>query len=155
MRKRDGSVRCCIDLRKLNDVTVKDCYPLPLLQDCIDALEGCNFTILDMASDYYQLEVAEEDRDKTAFVPKYGLFSFRRMPFGLCNAQAIFSRSISLVLRGLSWKSVISFLEITPIGNWGVPLCKRDVQSLIGVLNFHRDHIPKFALVAKPLYDIM
>ena len=45
--------------------------------------------------------------------------------------------------------------EITRIGNWGVSLCKRDVQSFIGVLNFHMDHIPKFALVTKPLYDIM
>ena len=82
VRKRDGSVRWCIDLRKLNDVTVKDCYPLPLLQDCMDVLEGCRyFSTLDMASGYYQLEVAEEDRDKTEFVTKYGLFSFRRMPF--------------------------------------------------------------------------
>ena len=112
VRKRDGPVRWCIDIRKLNDVTVKDCYPLPLLQDCIDALEGCRyFTTLDMASGYYQLEVAEEDRDKTALVTKYGLFSFRRMPFGLCNALATFSRSISLVLRGLSWKCVIAFLD--------------------------------------------
>ena len=216
VRKRDGSVRWCIDLRKLNDVTVKDCYLLPLLQDCMDALEGCrHFTTLDVASGYYQLEIAEEDRDKTVFVTKYGLFSFRRMLFGLCNAPATFSCSISLVLRGLSWMSVIAFLndvvvlgrdfdshmvnlsdvlrrfeqyvmklkpkkcqllqysvvflgrlvsregvqvphgEITRIGNWGVPLCKRDVQSFIGVLNFHRDHIPKFALVAKPLYDAM
>ena len=77
VRKRDGSVRWCIDLRKLNNVTVKDC-----------------FTILDMASGYHQLEFAEEDRDKTAFVTKYGLFSFRRMPFGLCNAPATISRSI-------------------------------------------------------------
>ena len=61
-----------------------------------------------MAWGYYQLEVADEDRDKTAFVTKYGLFSFRRMPFGLCNAPATFSRS---VLRGLSWKSVIAFLD--------------------------------------------
>ena len=57
------------------------------------------FSTLDMASGYYQLEVTE---DKTEFVTKYGLFSFRRMPFGLCNAPATFSRSISLVLRGLS-----------------------------------------------------
>ena len=65
VRKRDGSVRWCIDLRKLNDVTVKDCFPLPLLHDCIYALEGCQyFTTLDMASGYYQLEVAQEDRDK-------------------------------------------------------------------------------------------
>ena len=90
---RDGSDRLCIDLRKLNDVTVKDCYPLPLLQDCIDVLEGCRyFTTLDMASGYYQLEVAEVDRDNTAYVTTYGLFSFRRMSFGLCNAPATFSR---------------------------------------------------------------
>ena len=188
------------------------CYPLPLLQDCIDALEGYRyFTTLDMASGYYQLEVAEEDRDKTAFVTKYGLLSFCRMQFGFCNAPATSSRSISLVLRGLSWKSVIAFLddvvvlcrdfdshmvnfsdvlrrfeqygmilkpikcqllhdsvvflerllsregvpappgEITRIDNRGVPLCKRNVQSFIGVLNFHMEHI----LVANPLYDIV
>ena len=112
VRKRDGSVRWCIDLRKLNDVTVKNCYPLPLLQDCIDALEGCRyFTTLDMALGYYQLELAEEHRDKMAFVTKYGLFSFCIMPFWLCDAPATFSRLISLVLRELSWKSVIIFLD--------------------------------------------
>ena len=102
VRKRDGSVRWCIDLRKLNDVTAKDCFPLPLLQDCIDALEGCQyFTTLDMTSGYYQLDVADEDKDKTAFVTKYGLFSFRMIPFGLCNAPTTFSRAVSLVLRVL------------------------------------------------------
>ena len=108
--KRDGSVSWCIDLRKLNDVTVKDGCPLPILQDCIDALEGCQyFTTLDMASGYYQLKVAEEDRAKSE--TKYGRVSFRRMQFGLCNALANFSRSVSLVLSGLSWKSVIAFLD--------------------------------------------
>ena len=171
-----------------------------------------------MASGYYQLEVAEEDRDKTAFVTKYGLFSFRRMPFGLCNAPAeedTFSRAVSLVLRGISWKSVIAFLDdvvilgrdfdshlrnlsevlrrfdqygmklkpkkcqllqssvvflgrlvssegvqvppgnIERVVNWGIPTGKREVQSFIGVVNFHRDHISLFAKVAKPLYDVM
>ena len=64
-----------------------------------------------MASGCYQLEVAEEESDKTAFLTQYGLFSFRIMPFGLYNAPAPFSRSISLVLRGLSWKNVIPFLD--------------------------------------------
>ena len=110
---RDGSVRWCIDLRKLNYVTVKDCCPYLYFRTIyIYALEGCRyFTTLDMASGYYQLEVAEEDRDKTAFVTKNGLFSFRRMPFGLCNAPATFNCSVTLVLRGLSWKSVIAFLD--------------------------------------------
>ena len=101
MRNRDGSVRWCIDLHKLNDVTVKDCCPIPLLKDWRDAFEGCQyFTTLDMTSGYYQIEVAEENRDKTAFVTKYGLFSFRIMSFGLCNASATFSRSVSLDFPG-------------------------------------------------------
>ena len=112
VRKRIGSGRWCVDLRKLNDVTVKDFYPLPLLQDCIDTPDGCQyFTTRGMASGYYQLDVTEEDRDKTAFVTKYGLFSFRRVSFGLCNAPATFSRSVSLELRGLPWKSVIALLD--------------------------------------------
>ena len=64
-----------------------------------------------MVLGYYQLEDAEEGRDKTAFVTQYGLFSFRRMPLGLCNDPATFIRSVSLVLRGLSWKGVIAFLD--------------------------------------------
>ena len=64
-----------------------------------------------MASGYYQLEVAEEDRDITAFVTKYGLFCFCRMPYWLCNAPSTFSRSNSLVLREISWNSVIAFLD--------------------------------------------
>ena len=62
VRKRDGSVRWCIDMRKLNNVTIKDRFPLPLIEECVDALEGCMyFSTLDMASGYYQLEVSEED----------------------------------------------------------------------------------------------
>ena len=99
-------------MRKLNNVTIKDRFPLPLIEECVDALEGCMyFSTLDMASGYYQLEVSEEDRPKTAFVTKYGLFQFQRMPFGLCNAPATFSRAMSLVLRGLSWSTVIAFLD--------------------------------------------
>ena len=112
VRKKDGSVRWCIDMRKLNNVTVKDRFPLPLIEECVDALGGCKyFSTLDMASGYYQLKVSEEDRPKTAFVTKYGLFQFQRMPFGLCNAPATFCRAMALVLRGLSWSTVIAFLD--------------------------------------------
>ena len=112
VRKRDGTVRWCIDMRRLNDVTMKDSFPLPLIEECIDSLDGSVFfSSLDMASGYYQLEVSEEDREKTAFVIKYGLYQFKRMPFGLCNAPATFSRAISLVLHGMSWTKVIAFLD--------------------------------------------
>ena len=65
----------CIDLRKVNEVTVKDMYPLPKIGECFDALAGCEyFSCLDMANGYYQIKMEGEDRDKTAFVTKYGQF---------------------------------------------------------------------------------
>ena len=83
VRKRDGTVRYCIDLRKVNEVTVKDRYPLAKISECIDALAGCEyFSCLDMANGYYQIKMEGEDRDKTTFVTKYGQFVFNRMHQG-------------------------------------------------------------------------
>ena len=93
VRKKDGSVRWCIDYRKLNNATKKDTYPLPLIEECLDALSGnMYFSTLDMASGYWQIEVEPEDCPKTAFITKYGVFQHRTMPFGLTNAPATFSR---------------------------------------------------------------
>ena len=112
VRKKDGGVRWCIDYRQLNDVTKKDVFPLPLIEECIDTLSGTNyFSTLDMASGYWQVELAEEDRHKTAFITKYGLFEHTRMGFGLCNAPATFQRVVQLVLRGLTWKDVLAYLD--------------------------------------------
>ena len=73
VRKKDQSWRYCIDFRYLNSVTVRDSYPLPLISECIDNLAGMKwFCALDMNSGYWQIPIAEEDRDKTAFVTKYG-----------------------------------------------------------------------------------
>ena len=69
--KREGTVIYCIDLRKVNEVTVKDRYPLPKISECIDALAGCEYySCLDMANGYYLIKMEGEDRDKTAFMPK-------------------------------------------------------------------------------------
>jgi hypothetical protein len=112
VRKKDGSVRWCIDYRALNNVTCKDVFPLPLIEECIDTLSGVKFfSTLDMASGYWQIELAEEDRHKTAFITKYGLFEHTRMGFGLCNAPATFQCAIQLVLRGLTWKDVLAYLD--------------------------------------------
>ncbi len=112
VRKRDGSVRWCIDYRALNNVTVKDVFPLPLIEDCTDMLAGqIWFSKLDANSAYYQIRLKESDKKKTAFSTKYGLFQMVRMPFGLCNAPATYSRAMSLVLRGLTWNSVLAFLD--------------------------------------------
>ena len=82
VRKKDGSVRWCIDFRALNDRTIKDVYPLPLIEDCLDALSGTNYlSTLDMMSGYYQIKLDESSQKKTAFMTKYGLFHHLRMGF--------------------------------------------------------------------------
>jgi hypothetical protein len=112
VRKKDGGVRWCIDYRKLNAVTKKDAYPLPLISDCVDALSGNTFmSTLDMASGYWQIVIRPEDREKTAFITKFGLYEHIRMSFGLCNAPSTFQRAINLVLRGLTWRTVLAFLD--------------------------------------------
>ena len=112
IRKRDGSVRWCIDYRALNNVTVKDVFPLPIVDDCLDTLAGnVWFSKLDANSAYWQVPVKPEDRKKTAFHTKYGLYEHKKMGFGLCNAPSTFARVINLVLRGLSWNTVLAFLD--------------------------------------------
>ena len=112
VRKKDGTVRWCVDYRAVNDRTTKDCYPLPIIEDCLDTLQGTTcFSTLDMASGYYQIELDEESRQKTAFITRYGLFEHTRMGFGLCNAPATFQRAMQLVLRGLTWTQVLVYLD--------------------------------------------
>ena len=112
VKKKDGSVRFCVDYRKVNSVTRKDAYPLPRVDDTLDTLAGSRlFTTLDLASGYWQVEVAEEDQPKTAFTTPEGLFQFRVMPFGLCNAPATFQRLMDRVLGGLKWSSCLVYLD--------------------------------------------
>jgi Reverse transcriptase (RNA-dependent DNA polymerase)/Retroviral aspartyl protease len=102
--KKDGETRFCVDYRRLNAVTKKDSYPLPRMDECLDSLgEAGIFTTLDCNSGYWQIPVAPEDRDKTAFVSHEGLYRFIRMPFGLVNAPATFQRSIDLILMETSF----------------------------------------------------
>ena len=94
-------VQC--DYRRLNDVTAKGVFLLPVVDDCFDTLAGNTwFTKLDANAAYWQLSIKEEDRKKTAFYTNYGLFEHVKMGFGLCNAPATFLRIITLVLRGLN-----------------------------------------------------
>ncbi len=110
--KKDGSLHFCIDYRKVNSVTRKDAYPLPRVDDTLDILAGSKwFSTLDLLSGYWKVEVSPEDRDKTAFCTHEGLFEFRVMPFGLCNAPATFQRLMDAVLAGLQWSSCLVYID--------------------------------------------
>jgi len=112
VRKKDGSLRFFVDYRKLNAVTKKDAYPLPSIDDTLDTLSGSQwFSTLDLLSGYWQVEVAEGDQEKTAFTTQSGLFEFKVMPFGLCNATATFQRLMDLVFAGVQWSHCLVYLD--------------------------------------------
>lgn len=99
VKKKTGDYRMCVDYRKLNAITVKDKYPLPLIDDQIDRFGGHRYyTGLDLASGYYQVPVAEDSIAKTAFITREGHYEFLTMPFGLTNAPAVFQRLMRKVL---------------------------------------------------------
>ena len=112
VRKKDGTVRWCCDFRKLNDLTVKDAYPLPRIDMCLEALgSACFFSTMDLQHGYWQLAVDEADQHKTAIITKYGLFEYAKLPMGLCNSPSSFQRCMELILRGLQWKTVLIYLD--------------------------------------------
>ena len=113
VRKKDSSLRFCVDFRQLNTATVKDAHPLPRIDDLLDALHGAKwFSTLDLKSGYWQVPIAEQDKEKTAFRTSSGqLFEFNQVPFGLCNAPATFSRLMDRVLAGLHWETCLFYLD--------------------------------------------
>ena len=112
VRKKDGGLRFCVDYRALNNITRKDSYPLPRIDDTLDTLAGMNwFSTLDLKSGYWQVEMDPLDKEKTAFTTGRGLWQFKVMPFGLCNAPATFERLMERVLANLPLQTALVYLD--------------------------------------------
>lgn len=112
VKKKDGSLRMCVDYRQLNAKTRKDAFPLPRIEESLDMLCGARwFSTMDLASGYNQVPVSEADRAKTAFCTPFGLFEWNRMPFGLCNAPSTFQRLMQRMFGDQQCQSVLLYLD--------------------------------------------
>lgn len=110
--KKDGTKRFCVDYKKLNDITVKDQYPLPLIADALDAVSGASwFTTLDMFNGYHLLPMHPDSVSKTAFTSHLGLFEYLVLPFGLSSAPAKFQRMVDRVLGRLKFRTCFIYLD--------------------------------------------
>src|SRR6266540_829503 len=110
--KKDGSIRFCVDYKKVNDLTIVDAYPLPVVNDTVDKIgEKKFYTSIDLASGYWQVEVDENSQDIIVFVTLWGLYQFNVMPFGLINASATFQRLMNYVLHDYLNNFVVVYLD--------------------------------------------
>ena len=112
VREKDGNWRFCVDYRRLNAVTPQDAYPLPRIDDSLDALSGSKFfSTLDLVSGYWQVPLDADASEKSAFATRSGLWKWKVLPFGLTSAPATFQRLMERVLHGLHWKSLLLYLD--------------------------------------------
>ncbi|KAA3488661.1 Retrotransposon protein [Gossypium australe] len=166
VKKKDGSLRLCIDYRQLNKFIIKNKYPLPRIDDLFDQLKGATvFLKIDLHSGYYQLRVKDSDVPKTAFRTRYGHYEFLVIPFGLTNALVVFMDLMNRIFRLyldrfvvvfiddiLFWLRKVGFLghivsvegikvdpnKISAIVNWKPPKNVSKVRSFLGLVGYYR-----------------
>jgi len=130
--KKNGKLRLCVDYRKLNDITIKNRYPLPNAKEMRDRLHGAKiFTKLDMRGAYNLIRMAEGEEWKTAFRTRYGSYEYMVMPFGLTNAPASCQELVNRILRDLLDKTVIAYLDDILIYSRDIEKHKQDVKEVL------------------------
>lgn len=172
VKKKDGSLRPCIDYRGLNDITVKNRYPLPLIPSAFEILQGAQiFTKLDLRNAHHLVRIREGDEWKTAFNTPLGHFEYRVLPFGLVNAPAVFQALVNDVLRDMLNIFVFVYLDdilifgsvmsadgismdpakVRAVIEWPVPDSRTTLQHFLGFANVYWRFISNFSLIAAPL----
>ena len=144
VKKKDGSWRNVIDYRNLNKVTIKEPYPIPRAEEAFDALAKAKFmSTLDFTSGYWQIPIAEEDKEKTAFTTKSGRWEYNILPMGITNAAPTFQRNMEMMLSGLLWKICIIYID-------DIIIFSSTVEEHHENLRIVLERMREFNIVAKP-----
>jgi hypothetical protein len=138
VEKKDKSMTMCEDYRSLNEVTIKNKYPLPRIDDLFDQLQGAKyFSKVDLRSGYHQLKIRESDIPKTAFVTRYGQYEFTVMSFGLTNTPAYFMNLVNKVFMEELDKFVVVFIDDILFYSKSVEEHEQHLRVVLGKLRAH------------------
>ena len=140
--------RVCIDYRRLNEVTQKDHFPLPFMDQLLERISGYLFyCFLDGYSGYFQIEIAAEDQEKTTFTCPFGTYAYKRMPFGLCNAPATFQRCMLIIFCDLVERSMEVYMHDITVYGGSFEECLINLETVLHrcieknlVLNWKKCH---------------
>jgi len=179
VKKKDGTMRMCVDYRALNTITVKNSYALPRIDELFDRLQGARyFSKVDLRSGYHQIRIHADDVPKTAFRTRYGHYEFLVLPFGLTNAPATFMHLMHQIFLPLLDRFVLVFLDdilieveflghtidadgvhmmkdkVKAIVDWPPLQSVADVQTFLGTVGYYRKFVRMFSDLAAPLTQL-
>jgi hypothetical protein len=144
VKKKDGGWRMCVDYRYLNTLTIKNKFPMPVVDELLDELKGSKFfTKLDLRSGYHQIRLTEGEEFKTAFKTHHGHWEFKVMPFGLTNAPATFQSAMNVIFANLLRKGVLIFMDDILVYTKTLPQHKELLQQVFQLLADHQFFIKR------------